>query len=68
MASKTLEKYVVYTKDGTPISVMEDPESVGSLDEYHEWLKGIRKKYAHLLNKQSFDDYLREKHEEAERE
>ncbi len=31
----TMEKSVVIAKDGTPLSVMERPEGLGSFADYH---------------------------------
>lgn len=68
MIVKTVKKTVVIAKDGTPLSVMERPEGLGTIAEYHRKVEKYRKQYAHLINRQSFDDYLKERKEEAARE
>ena len=68
MVTKTIEKTVVIAKDGTLLSVMERPEGLGTLADYHRKVQNYRKQYAHLLDRQTFDDYLKERREEAARE
>lgn len=68
MITKTVEKTVVIAKDGTPLSVMDRPEGLGTIAEYHLKVEKYRKQYAHLINRQSFSDYLKERKEEAARE
>ncbi|MDR1744940.1 MAG: hypothetical protein LBS30_04215 [Planctomycetota bacterium] len=68
MVTTTVEKTVIIAKDGTPLSVMERPEGLGTFEDYRRKVQRYRKQYAHLLNRQSFDDYLRERKEEAARE
>lgn len=68
MVTKTIEKTVVIAKDGTSLSVMERPEGLGTFADYHRKVQEYRKQYAHLLDKQSFDDFLKERKEEAARE
>ena len=68
MVTTIAEKSVVLTRDGTPLSVMERPEGLGSIEDYHNDLVEIRKQYGHLLKRQSLDEYLAERHIEAEQE
>lgn len=68
MVTKTIEKTVVITRDGTPLSVMERPGGLGSIEEYHHDLEAVRIKYGHLLRSLSLDEYLDERHSEAKRE
>ncbi len=68
MNNITMEKTVVIAKDGTPLSVMERPEGLCTFADYHRRVQGFRKQYAHLLNRQSFDNYLKERKEETARE
>ncbi len=68
MVTKVVEKSVVIAKDGTPLSVMERPEGLGTFADYHRKVQNYRGQYAHLLDRQSFDDYLKERKEEAARE
>lgn len=68
MVIKTIEKTVVIAKDGTPLSVMERPEGLGTFADYRHKVQKYRKQYGHLLDRQSFDDYLKERREEATRE
>lgn len=68
MMTKTVERTVVVAKDGTTLSVMERPEGLGTFEDYHRKVQEYRKQYAHLLDKQSFDGFLKERKEEAARE
>lgn len=68
MITKIVEKTVVLTQDGTALSVMERPEGVGSIEDFHNELAEIRKQYGHLLKQQTLDEYLAERRIEAERE
>lgn len=68
MVTKIAEKTVVLTRDGTALSVMERPEGVGSIDDFHKELVEIRKQYGHLLKQHPLDEYLAERRLEAERE
>jgi hypothetical protein len=68
MVFTVAEKNVVLTKNGTALSVMESPGSVGSIENFHKKLVEIRKQYGHLLKRQSLDEYLAERRLEAERE
>lgn len=68
MVTKIIEKTVVVGKDGTAMSIMERPEGLGTFADYHRKVRDYRKQYAHLLNKQSLDEYLVERKKEAERE
>ena len=68
MVTKTIEKTVVIAKDGTPLSVMERPAGLGTFTDYRRKVENYRKQYAHLLDRQSFDDYLKERRDEAARE
>ncbi len=68
MVFKKMEKTVVIAKDGTPLSVMERPEGLGNLEDYHRKVEHYRTLYSHILDKQSFDDYLKEGRVEAARE
>lgn len=61
MVTKTVEKTVVIAVDGTPLSVQERPEGLGTYADYHRKVQGYRKQYAHLLDRQSLDDYLEER-------
>lgn len=65
MAFKTAEKTVFITKDGTPLSIMERPEGLGTFADYHRKVEKYRRQYAHLLDRQSFEEYLAERREEA---
>ncbi len=68
MITKTVEKTVVIAKDGTPLTVMERPDGLGTFADYHSRVQKYRQQYAHLLNRQSLDDYLKERKVEAARE
>lgn len=68
MVTKTVEKTVVIAQDGTPLSVMERPKGLGTFADYHRKVQNYRNQYAHLLDRQSFDDFLRERKEDAARE
>lgn len=65
MVTKTVEKEVIYSKDGTPYSVTIVP---GSLRGYHEWVKKIQAELGHLLTHESVDDFIKARREEAEKE
>ncbi len=68
MATIMIEKPVVFTLEGTALSVMERPGGLGTIDDFHKDLIEIRKQYGHLLQQQSLDEYLAERRIEAERE
>jgi hypothetical protein len=68
MVTKVAEKTVVLTRDGAALSVMDRPEGIGSIEDFHRELAEVRKQYGHLLKRQSLDEYLAEKRLEAERE
>ncbi|MCD8349387.1 MAG: hypothetical protein LUC93_02080 [Planctomycetaceae bacterium] len=68
MVTKIAEKTVVLTRDGTALSVMERPEGLGTIDDFHKELVVIRKQYGHLLHQQPMDEYFMERRIEAERE
>lgn len=68
MVMKTIEKKVILSKDGTPLSVMERPEGVGTFAEYHRKVESYREQYGHLLSRQTFEDFLQERKDEAARE
>ncbi len=68
MLTKTVEKTVVIAADGTPLSVMERPEGLGSFADYHRKVQQRREQYADALNSRSFDEFLRERKEDAARE
>ena len=66
MVIKTVEKTVVIARDGTPLSVMERPNGLGTFEDYHRKVQNYRRQYAHLLNSQSFNDFLKERKEELD--
>lgn len=66
MVTKVAEKTVVLTRDGTALSVMERPEGVGSIEDFHKELVEIRKHYGHLLKQQSLDTFIAERRIEVE--
>ena len=68
MVTKIVEKTVVLTQDGTALSVMERPEGVGSIKDFHKELAEIRKQYGHLLKQQPLDEYFAERRLEAKQE
>ena len=68
MVTKIAEKTVVLTRDGVALSVMERPDGIGSIEDFHRELDEVRKQYGHILNRQSLDQYLAERRIEAEKE
>ena len=68
MRTQTVEKTAVIAQDGTPLSIMERPEGLGTFADYHWKVQKYRKQYASLLDRQSFDEYLKERKQEAARE
>lgn len=68
MVTGTAQKNVILTRDGAALSVMDRPGGTGSIEDFHKELAEVRKQYGHLLNRQSLDEYLAERHLEAERE
>ena len=68
MVTKIVEKNVVLTKDGVVLSVMERPDGVGSIEDFHKELAEVRKQYGHLFKRQPLDAYISERRIEAERE
>lgn len=65
MITKKVERTVIVAENGMEFSVMENPERI---ENYDDLVKECRKHYGHLLDKFSFDDFLKERREEAERE
>jgi hypothetical protein len=68
MVTLIVEKSAVMTRDGTPLSVMERPEGLGTFADYHHKVQKYRKLYASILDRQSLDEYLKERKEETARE
>lgn len=68
MVTRIAEKTVVLTRDGTALSIMERPDGLGSIADFHRELAEVRKQYGHLLKQQPLDEYFSERRLEAERE
>lgn len=68
MLTKTVEKTAIIAKDGTPLSLMERPHGLGTFADYHRKVQRYRKQFSELLNRQTFDDFIKERKDEAARE
>jgi hypothetical protein len=67
MPIATMNKPVVYDKDGNPLSVYPGSEEPATLAEMEAEWEEIRRRFSHVLKKVSIDGFLTEKHFEAER-
>lgn len=68
MITRIAEKTVVLTRDGIALTIMERPEGLGTIEDFHKEAEEARRQYGNLLGRQSMDDYFVERHLEAERE
>ncbi len=66
--NSTMNKPVIFDKDGNPLSVVPGTEKPASFDEMEEQWEAIRRRHGPLLAKLSLDDIIREKRAEASRE
>lgn len=68
MNTTTTQRTVIVTKSGASLSVMERPNGLGSFADYHRKVLKYRSQFAHLLKRQSLDEFLLERKIEAGRE